>query len=116
MASRAGLSRSRSGAGYPRCPGGLLFRSHSVSVRVDDNSRWAVGLAGQVERVGDLVEADDCPDAGERIQAPGGDGRQGAVPVLRVWAAAELDGDALTGRIGDAQRIPALPPTGAIDS
>src|SRR5271163_4640060 len=82
---------------------------------MDDDSRWTVGLSGQIECVGHLVEADDRSDTGQRIQSPGSDGVEGAVPVLWVRAAAELDGDALTGRIGDAQRITGVPPTGAID-
>src|SRR5277367_2298697 len=82
---------------------------------MDDDSRWTVGLSGQIECVGYLVEADDRSDAGQWIQSPRRDGVESAVPILRVRAAAELDGDALTGRIGDAQRITGVPPTGAID-
>ena len=56
-----------------------------------------------------------APTLGKRIQSPGSDRLEGAVPILRVRAAAELDGDTLTGRIGDAQRITGVPAAGAID-
>ena len=108
--------RSRSALEHPRCPGGLLVRSYDVSVRMDNDSRWTVGFSGQVERVGHLVETNDRADARERIETPGCDGVQRPVPVLRVRAAAELDGDALTGGIGDVQRITAVPPAGAVDA
>jgi hypothetical protein len=46
---------------------------------VDHDSRRAVGLSGQVERVGYLVETNDRADARERIEAPG---RHGVVPMI----------------------------------
>src|SRR6201999_3593803 len=98
-----------------RCLADLLARSLHISVRVDDDSRWTGGLSGRVESVGHLVETDDRARAAPRIQMTGGDRVERAVPVLRVRAAAELDGDALTSCVGDVQRVTAVPPTGAID-
>jgi hypothetical protein len=80
---------------------------------MDHDSRRPSALYRRVEGVGHLVETDDRSDTAQRIQSTGDDRVERAVPVLR--AAAELDGDALAGRICDVQRVAAVPPTGAID-
>src|SRR6202046_2480584 len=115
MANRGDRSQSHNASRHQRYLDDLLARSLHISVRVDDDSRWAGGLSGRVQGVRYLVETDDRSDTGQRIQSTGGDRVERAVPVLRVRAAAELDGDALTSRVGDAQRVAAVPPTGAID-
>src|SRR3984957_2714612 len=115
MASPGDRSQSHNASIHQRYLADLLARSLHISVRVDDDSRWAGRLSGRVEGVGHLVETDYRSDTGQRIQMTGGDRVERAVPVLRVRAAAELDGDALTGRVGDVQRVAAVPPSGAID-
>jgi hypothetical protein len=65
---------------------------------MDHDSRRPSGLYRRVEGVGHLVETDDRSDTGQRIQSTGDDRVERAVPVLRVRAAAELDGDALWRR------------------
>src|SRR3984957_10949775 len=115
MASPGEPSQSHNTSRHQRYLSDPLARSLHVSVRVDDDSRWAGGLSGRVEGVGHLVETDDRSDTRQRIQSTGGDRVERAVPVLRVRAAAELDGDPLTGRVGDAQRVAGVPPAGAID-
>ena len=65
---------------------------------MNDDSRWTVGLSGQIECVGYVVETDDRSDTGQRIQTTGGDRVEGPVPVLRVRAAAEVyDGSPVAG-------------------
>src|ERR1700734_3041447 len=115
MASPGDRSQSHNASRHLRYLADLLARSLPISVRVDDDSRWGGGLSGRVKGVGHLVETDDRSDTGQRIQMTGGDRVERAVPVLRVRAAAELYGDALTSCVGDVQRVTAVPPSGAID-
>lgn len=73
----------------------------------DDTGR-PLRLSRLVDCVGHLVEADHLPDGGSRIQPTVGHGVKGSVPVLRMRAAAELDGDALVGGVGARDRVAAV--------
>src|SRR3954447_10209458 len=109
MANRVGRSQWHSAPATPKYLAVLRVRSCHFSVGMDHDSRRSGGMAREVECVGDLVEGDDFADTGQRIQLTRGDRVERAIPVLRMRAAAELDGDALAGSRRDVQRVSGVP-------
>jgi hypothetical protein len=83
---------------------------------MNDDPRWPVGLASEVESAGNLVEGDDPADAGQGIQSPRRDRVERAIPVLGHRATTELDGHSLPGGAGDVQCVAGVPTAGTVDS
>src|SRR5271163_3353350 len=109
--SRSRTARSRRGS--RRCQ---MVRSYGVPVRMYDDPRRSLRPPGQIQGLGNLIEPNDRTDTRQGVEATRGDRLEDGIPILRVRAAAELNRDSLTRRIGDAETVAAVPAAGTEDA
>src|SRR4051812_968599 len=87
-----------------------------AALRVHDGPRWTLGVPDPVEGAGDVVETDDLTNGGKGVEPAFADRVEGAVPVLGLGAASELDRNPPVRRSGAIERVAGVPAACCVDA